>query len=84
MQHAPECCTCCVHVIHVALLTCPQGERVHPRSVTGLDWSFDNSQLLTSGEEGIVLWDAGSMSPIRTISSLALQVSRTHRAHVPA
>ena len=53
--------------------------KVHAKAITGMDWSFDNSQLLSVGEDGaLCIWDtsgggAGSGGGGRCIRSLALR-----------
>ena len=63
--------------------------KVHAKAITGMDWSFDNSQLLSVGEDGaLCIWDtsgggagngsgagggAGSVGGGRCIRSLALR-----------
>uniref|UniRef100_A0A7S0R671 Uncharacterized protein n=1 Tax=Chlamydomonas leiostraca TaxID=1034604 RepID=A0A7S0R671_9CHLO len=44
-----------------------KAQRIHHAPIIALDFSFDNSQLLSGAGDGIALWDVATASPIRTI-----------------
>uniref|UniRef100_A0A7S3QXD8 Anaphase-promoting complex subunit 4 WD40 domain-containing protein n=2 Tax=Dunaliella tertiolecta TaxID=3047 RepID=A0A7S3QXD8_DUNTE len=45
-----------------------KAERMHRRPIASLDWSLDNTQLLSGGEDGLVIWDACTATAMRTIN----------------
>jgi len=55
--------------------------KIHVKVINSMDWSFDNSQLLTAGDDGaICIWDTQAATCIRSISILVpILCARFHR-----